>query len=108
MKNGFYFLCTMCGKLTKTMKEWYEEIKEYSVKSGEVLDYMPEPDPSGAEHLKTICLECEAEFENYTAREFLVKVENGKIEPYGDYWLDEMLEFEEVAKKLNLEPVFVE
>jgi len=109
MKDGkVCILCPACIKFIDYMIERYSEIKEYRViYDGGDFDYVPEPDPEDYEHLKTICPECGAEFENYTTREFLIYYDDERIEPLGYYWLDDEEEFKRVAKKLNLKPIII-
>ncbi len=108
MKDGKKsLLCPNCLKFTDTMKEWYKEIKEYTVKYDKGFNFIPEPGPCNMEHLKTICPRCNAEFENFIARDFLVYYDDERIKPFGDYWLNNEEEFKRVAKELKLKPIII-
>ena len=83
------------------MHEW-EEYRVYRVDINEKDKYElcieePHGEYLDGEHVATYCIECGFLSKSYKAEDFLVKVKNGKIEPYGDYWK----EFKEDLKNLN-------
>lgn len=103
MKDRFYFLCPKCKKLSKYFFGTWKQINKYTVTvtKGDIepdFQYL-EKDVLDEEHIRSECPKCGAVSECYTPEEFLVEVKDGKIKPYGDYWLDHKDELKELVLK---------
>jgi len=102
IKDGFYFLCPKCHKLTKNMVEWVNKTIKQEVTINDKGEPSYEDDlPEDVELLETRCKECKnVVAETWEATQFLVKVENGRIIAWGDYWTENPEEFNEVVNEI--------
>ncbi len=113
IKDGYYFLCPKCLKLVKNLSEVRDEVVYYDVSIGENGEpEFEQVDFGDSECCYVRCYECNKEMPTkeiatwettWEAVDFLVKIENGKILPHGDYWHENLDELKEIAKELNLE-----
>ena len=106
-----FYLCPKCKKLHKEFEEvWTGRIK-YKVKPSVfawVIFVKHEEEMRDPEKLiYTKCPKCGI-ISKTPSSEFVVEVKNGKIVPWGNYWLKHRGEFEEIAKSLKLEPLIEE
>ena len=103
----FFFLCPKCGKLYETFYEKTNKIvdKTITIQGDGSVDTADE-DVVEECLVNTFCPKCGLISKTWLAEEFLIKrVSDSEIEPFGDYWLDNIDELEKIAKKLGFKKV---
>ena len=98
----YKFLCPRCREILNEFGECWMETKDYyiSVRGRETIEYT-EGNFVDEKLVEVFCPVCGESFTGYRGKDFLVEImDDGDIQPYGEYWMEHKVEFERIKAEL--------